>query len=216
VAFALPSATPTHLSPAGEEVPMERAEYSEFEQYAAKVIRIKARQLIGNYGFTPDDLEDIKQDMWLDLHQRLPKYDANRAQPSTFICLVVNNRISTIIRHCTQEKRDCRREAFSLDESIKDAAGADVPRGHTINQEDVDFRTGRISRPELERFELELDLSTLLAALPDDLMKLAELLMDKPIAVVARELGISRSTLYDKGIAPLRKLFKDKGLDEYL
>ena len=33
---------------------------------------------------------------------------------------------------------------------------------------------------------------------------------------VARELGVPRSTLYEKGIARLRKIFEDRGLHEYL
>lgn len=195
---------------------MERAEYSEFDQYAAKDIRIKARQLIGNYGFTHDDLPDIKQELWLDLIQRRSSYNAERGQLSTFICLVVEHKISTIIRYRTQEKRDWRCEAYSLDETVKDADGANVPRGQALSQEDIDLRTGRIARPELEHLDLQLDLSIPLSALLPDLKKLAELLKEKPIAVVARELGISRSTLYEKGIAPLREFFKDKGLDEYL
>ena len=36
------------------------------------------------------------------------------------------------------------------------------------------------------------------------------------VAEIARELGVPRSTLYEKGIAHLRKIFEDCGLREYL
>ena len=194
---------------------MEHAGHFDLNQYAKDIIRHKAQQLIGNYGFTLDDLKDIEQDLWLDLLQRLPKYNAERAQFSTFICLVVDHKISTIIRYHTQEKRDWRCHC-SLDDPVEDPAGTSVPRGETLSQDECDLRTGKYARPEAERIDLQLDLSIALSELPPDLKLLAEQLMIHPIAQVARDLGIPRSTLYEKGIGSLRRHFMDKGLEDYL
>ena len=47
------------------------------DPYAAGLIRFKARQLVGQAGFTASDRNDLEQDLILDLLRRLPKYDPN-------------------------------------------------------------------------------------------------------------------------------------------
>ena len=42
--------------------------------YALEVVHHKARKLVGTAGFREDDVEDIKQDLIVDLLERLPKY----------------------------------------------------------------------------------------------------------------------------------------------
>ena len=69
---------------------------------------------------------------------------------------------------------------------------------------------------EAERLDLRLDLTLVLDELPDDLRDLAIRLQTRTVAEIARELGVLRSTLYEKGIARLRKIFEDRGLREYL
>ena len=55
--------------------------YKGIDEYAVRIIKYKARQLVGRVGFTESDREDLEQEMILDLLQRLPKYDPARAQP---------------------------------------------------------------------------------------------------------------------------------------
>ncbi|MFM2007984.1 MAG: hypothetical protein RLZZ09_3639, partial [Pseudomonadota bacterium] len=59
--------------------------YADFDCYADKLIRHKARQLVGKAGFTEDDRPDIEQELALDLLQRLRHYDAEKAKRSTFM-----------------------------------------------------------------------------------------------------------------------------------
>ncbi len=50
------------------------------DPYAIRLIKYKARTLVGKAGFTASDREDLEQELILDLLHRLPRYDRNRAQ----------------------------------------------------------------------------------------------------------------------------------------
>ena len=195
---------------------MENAKQGVLNGYAREVIRHKARQLIGKYGFTRDDYEDLQQEMTLDLLRRLGKYDPEKAGLTTFVARVVDRRISTLIRHQKQEKRDYRCQACSLNAPVENGTGEAFNMDEILSQDDFDQQVGRHDGPQSERLDLRLDLSQAMAELPDDLRQLAVRLQTKTVAEIARELGVPRSSLYDKGISRLRKLFEDKGLREYL
>jgi len=195
---------------------MEDSKQYGLNDYAKNVIRHKARQLIGKYGFTRDDYEDLMQEMTLDLLVRLSKFDRSKASLNTFVARIVDRRISTLIRHRTQDMRDYRREACSLDDPIQDEDGASITRGEMLSQDECDLRAGKHTRPESERIDMRLDVSFVIAELPPELRPLAERLLDQSITEAARELGVPRSTLYETGIARLRNAFEDKGLGEYL
>ena len=53
--------------------------YEGIDEYAVRIIKHKARQLVGRAGFTESDREDLEQEMMLDLLRRLPKFDPKRA-----------------------------------------------------------------------------------------------------------------------------------------
>ena len=195
---------------------MENTKQRILDGYARDVIRHKARQLIGKYGFTRDDYDDLQQEMMLDLLRRLGKYDPSKAGLSTFVARIVDRKVSTLIRHQRQEKRDYRRPVCSLDAQVEDQDGQARGLDEVLSQDAFDDEVARHDRPSAERLDLRLDLSLVLDELPDDLRQLALRLQTRTVAEIARELGVPRSTLYEKGIARLRKIFEDKGLREYL
>jgi RNA polymerase sigma-70 factor (ECF subfamily) len=195
---------------------MENTKQRILDGYARDVIRHKARQLIGKYGFTRDDYDDLQQEMMLDLLRRLGKYDPSKAGLSTFVARIVDRKVSTLIRHQRQEKRDYRRPICSLDAQVEDQDGQARGLDEVLSQDAFDDAVARHDRPQAERLDLRLDLSLVLDELPDDLRQLALRLQTRTVAEIARELGVPRSTLYEKGIARLRKIFEDKGLREYL
>lgn len=185
------------------------------DEYAARLIRHKAYQLIGTAGFTESDREDLEQEMALDLIMRLPKFDPNKAAHTTFVARVIERKISKLIRHRKQEKRDYRRETNSLSESVETEFGS-VERAQTISQDEYDRRIGRHGRPEAERLDMHLDVSLAISQLPPDLKPMAERLLTHSITEVASEFGISRGHFYEVAVARLRAIFQDKGLGEYL
>lgn len=195
---------------------MQDSQRHSLDGYARNVIRYKARKLIGKYGFACDDYEDLTQEMTLDLLTRLPRFNAARTSMNTFVSRLVDNKVSTIIRHRKQEKRDFRREAWSLNETIENEEGQNIERGHAVSQDQYDLRMGNRTQTEAERLDMRVDIALVVATLPPNLQQLAEDLMTFSIAEAASKWGIPRSTLYEKGIAPLRKVFEDRGLREYI
>ncbi|NQT19507.1 MAG: RNA polymerase subunit sigma-24 [Planctomycetes bacterium] len=194
---------------------MQNSHHHGISDYAARLIRHKARQLAGKAGFTRSDTEDIEQELAVDLLERLPKFDSAKATKNTFSACVIERKISNLIRHRTQQMRDRRRESFSLNDLIKDDNGAAVERGLTIDHEDAGFRRGTRRRTREEEEHLRLDVSLVISALPSDLGKLAELLKTHTITQAAEKLGVPRTTLYG-AVERLRLLFEQACLGDYL
>ena len=189
--------------------------YDGVEPYAVGLIRYKARQLIGQAGFTPSDREDLEQEMVLDLLRRLPKYNPERAKLNTFIARVVEHKIASLIQAQKAGIRDYRRWAYSLNERFEDEDGRSVERVDTIDQEDYLLRTGAQSRPSEELNALAIDVAAVIEALPPELRELCRRLKAETVTEISRDTGVPRGTIYES-IKKLREIFEDAGLREYL
>ena len=176
------------------------------DRYAASVIQFKAWMLSRRRAFARDDREDIEQDLWLDLLERLPKYDPAKATLNTFIALVVERRVATLIRDRSTEKRSPDREECSLDDPVLDGDGRVVSRHETTPEAASD--PGRLR-------ELERDMAHVVAHLPDDLRSIALALAFGTQNSIGPELGFSRRAMA-KAVEQLREIFRDAGLDKYL
>lgn len=183
--------------------------------YLTALIEVKARQLVGKAGYTPDDIKDIEQDLTQDLLERLPKFDPAKASINTFADRVVGRRICNLTRDRQADMRDWRREAFSLDEEIETDEGS-TARHEFFSQDKVDLRTGRYDRSATERANLQMDMEAVLASLTPELRQVADMLRTQSVAEVARELGIPRGTFRDIYLARLREVFAANRLNEYL
>ncbi len=191
---------------------MEGSKRPELSDYAHRIIRFKAGQLAGKYGFSRDDYEDLCQEMILDLLVRLPKFRSDRSSLKTFIARTVNRKAANLIRARKQEKRDFRREVFSLDDEIDDGEGHLIARGEMVREDVGDCSSGESS----ERTNLRLDVSLAIARLPPDLQRLAKLLMTHSITDAAKKLGIPRGTLCGRSLANLREILRQGKLKGYL
>ncbi|HRU20183.1 MAG TPA: sigma-70 family RNA polymerase sigma factor [Kiritimatiellia bacterium] len=183
--------------------------------YLTALIECKARQLVGKAGYTSDDLKDIEQDLIQDLLERLPKFDPAKASLNTFADRVVGRRICNLLRDRRAGMRDWRRDAYSLNEEIETDEGS-IERHEFISQDEVDLRTGRYDRTATERALRTMDVAAVLAGLPHELRRVAEMLMTQSVAEVARELGIPRGTFRDRYMGKLREAFGAKRLNDYL
>lgn len=188
----------------------------DFDDFALDMVNIKATQLIGKAGFTLDDIDDIKQEMILDLLERLSKFDPGKSDFKLFVTCIIDRKGRNLMRHRQTDKRDYRREAFSLNDDISVGISTEpVQRYSLMDQDDPDIRIGKYRRPAEERTHFRIDLAGVLADLPPELRRAAELLQYMSVTKAAREMGIPRRTFRDKHLAQLRELFKAKGLDHY-
>ncbi len=189
----------------------------DLNDFALDMIKIKAVQLVGKAGFTLDDIEDIKQEMILDLLERLPKYDPGKSTFKLFVTCVIDHKGQDLIRYRESEVRDYRREECSLNENITRADSQEpIQRAETMDRDEQDIRTGKYGRPAEERTELRLDVEAAIAGLPGDFHKAAELLQTESITQVARKLGVPRTTFRHKHLPVLRTIFAERGLNLYI
>ena len=163
--------------------------------YATWYIRRQARRLAGKYGFAADEADDISQELSLHLLKQWPSYDETKGKPTTFIANVVDAKVRDMLR--TQQSQIPEVE---LTDSLMDEAEYGT----------LDGIRGQPAVSELEQIELRLDIEAILAGMPPDLRRIAELLQQMNISDAARTLGIPRSTLRDRLVA-VRKHFAAAG-----
>ena len=190
-------------------------QYDGIDPYAVGLIRFKARQLVGQAGFTASDREDIEQKLILDLLRRLPKYNPKRAQLNTFIARVVEHKVATLIEAQKAGIRDYRRCRCSLNDCFEDEDGRSVERVDTFDQEDYLLRTGAQSRTADELSALAIDVTAVLEGLPPKLCNLCRRLKAQTVTEISRDTGVPRGTIYES-IKKLREIFDDAGLRDYL
>ena len=153
------------------------------DEYAARLVRLKARQLIGRYGFTESDREDIEQELKLDLLERLPDYDPERGSLEGFVSGVVDHKISRLLEKRAAAKRNPGRVEYSLNEAIPDDQGGQVERAAAMPDEIL---------PHNGQQDLALDLADALSELSPDLRRLCRQLREKGVTEIARQEGVSR------------------------
>jgi len=188
---------------------------NEIRNYAARVIRHKAKQLVGTAGFTESDRDDLEQEMMIDVITRLPKYNASRGALKTFVACIIERKISKLIRYRTSGIRDFRRVAFSINAPIESGDGDTFEQGDFV-AEDIDEPTSSSNvHGDVEEMELAEATEQVVSELPANLRRLCDLLKTKTLADAAREMGIPRTTLQDR-VSKLRGLFEDAGLRKFL
>lgn len=176
-----------------------------------RLIRCKAWELAQNSAFTPDDQEDIEQELTLDLLQRLMKFDSGRGTRVAFVRRVVGNKVATLLEHRLAERRDPRRVAYSLDDEVDEADGGSFPRDESVSSEDLDPTWG----PPSEDHDLRVDLARVIYQLPPDLASLAGALATQTVTEISRNTGTPRASLYD-AIGRIRAILVAAGLEDYL
>ena len=189
--------------------------YEGIDEFAVRSIRSKARELVGQYGYTRSDIKDLEQELVLDLLKRLPKYDPKRAQRNTFINRIINHKVATIIESKKAAKRDYRRSGGSLSEDYEDSEGRITPRLERVDSRSCRQRMGWSVEPSIEQMDLKIDLDQVVAGLPPELRELCERLKFQTVAEIFQETGAPRSTIYDR-MKRIRAVFEDRGLKEYL
>ncbi|MFH1680409.1 MAG: sigma factor [Candidatus Eisenbacteria bacterium] len=188
--------------------------YLAVDEYVAHHIRHKARLLVGRYGFRETDIEDLEQELTLDLLQRMPKYDPDRAQRTTFVARLVRNKIASVVEARKAGKRDYRTPVYSLTGWVKDATNGFLLRIETVDQDHYLLRTGR-RRSQQEVLDLSIDLKRATDLLPPELRELCRRLRYETVSEISRAKGIPRSTLYE-AIEKIRAHFEERGLRDYL
>ena len=178
------------------------------DDYAANLIRNKARQLVGKAGLTQSDQPDIEQELMIDLLCRMQYFNPAKGKKTTFMARIVERRISTIFEARFAQCRDWRK-CYSLNYTIDNGEGLQSEMIDLLNNDEDSNRTS-----DLELSSLKMDVERVLATLPDDLKELCLKLKENTMTEIAKEMGVPRGTLYGR-IKKIRKAFLAAGLEEY-
>jgi RNA polymerase sigma-70 factor, ECF subfamily len=184
-------------------------------QFAAQLIRRKARELASFPGFCPTDRDEIEQELRLVLLRRLDRFNPSLAHYNAFVTTVIERYSATILQHRRAESRTYRRCGSSLNQLVDDGDGNQIELGAVLPECQPGLRTRTHFRSSEELQDLASDVAQLLAELPAELADICERLKRESISTVARDLGIPRSTLRDllKGV---RARFDSCGMRGYL
>lgn len=154
------------------------------DPFVIQQAEIRASRMVGNYGFTRDDWEDLRQELLLDYVKRLPRFSPDRGDHRGFVLGVLQNRAAKLAA------RQCRTRS-----SLQPGPDADWTS--------LPFSDGGL--------DLRLDIQAVISGLPVHLRILARQLTEMDPADVRRQAGKSRSRLY-QWIREIRAAFVEAGL----
>jgi DNA-directed RNA polymerase specialized sigma24 family protein len=189
--------------------------FPEFPEYAHTSIEIAARGLVGKGGFTAEDFEDIRSRIKLHTLRHLRRHDPRKAKLSTFVSMVVTDAANHMLRDQFAAKRQHRRAAASLDAPVGQSdEGEDLTMADVLGADEAATGLGYRNRSRHDEAVLRLDVSAVLSQLPDELRECCKAIMDgRTPTEIARKRGIPRRTFRDRVLAPIRRAFKEAGLD---
>ncbi len=152
--------------------------------YATWYAKKKARELVGHFGFTSSDQDDIEQSLLLSLMERWPKYEASECSPQEFISWAIGKGVAEQVREQQARNRFEPTDGLSLED--------------LVNDEDELLPASCVQADHAPVIDLSLDIEQVLANLPPDVQETARLLKTENISETARQLGVSRRTIRDR------------------
>jgi DNA-directed RNA polymerase specialized sigma24 family protein len=139
----------------------------DIDPLARALIRHKVQRLIGSYGFTRSDADDLEQELALQAHVARSHFDPARGSASAFYDTVMSNKVWSIVGHATAQCRDSQRVAV------------------------LDEREAPVAAPDFD-VDLQLDVAEALSSLSPADQSVATQLATDTVAAVAREAGMTR------------------------
>jgi len=183
------------------------------DPFTRRLAKRKARQLVGKYGFTEFDKEDIEQDIYLHVLQRWSSYDRDEGHHHKFITAVIERYIVNFLRDRCATKR-YEGEHKSLEMPLH-AAREEKSIGESLTDSVADTRLCRERRSEVELIDLRLDMQIVLDELPPRWREVLELRKSLTVSEISDQLEIPRTTI-NSWIRQVRERFAEAGLDKYL
>lgn len=176
------------------------------DDYVLDRIRYRVEHVIGKFGYTTSDREDLTQELILDLLEAMPHFDPGRGSRKTFICRVLDRKVRSLIRYQRAQKRDSQRVQQSID---------DIRPDHpTFDEEHQRRRMGRAPAATPESIDLRLDVAETLRRMPPRLQRVAQVLASHPPRQAARVLGVKASRL-EELMCEIRLHFEEAGITQH-
>ncbi|MEI7605750.1 MAG: sigma factor [Rhodospirillaceae bacterium] len=166
-----------------------RNRYDGLDPQAIRTVRTHARRLARRGTVPGMDTEDYEQELMLDLHRRLRRYDPGRSSRATFIERVVRHRAASLATGRPGEP-----VLVSLDQPPEDADDGEA-LGDRLDDDCGLWREPGPFAADLPG--LRVDLVRFVLALPIRLQRCCGWLLVGTIQGAAREAGVHRDTIFD-------------------
>lgn len=166
--------------------------------YINERIHYWANHIVNTHKLDEEDIKDISQELAKVLIINLQKYDSTRASRETFISRIIENRARTLVKARAAAKRKQSQEAYSLDDLIEPNDSDSESYQCNLSEDGI-----REKRPAFTAEETNRDLAEAIAEvmrqMPETLQVVCEKLYEgfSPTEI-ARDVGINRSTVYDR------------------
>jgi len=188
-------------------------QYYDIDPYIVRAIDHKVRHLYDKYHLTCDDLDDLRQELFVHALQYAHTFNPQRAQWTTFIDRLLKSGIANFLRARDAECR-CGEKSVPLCEADDREHSAEyvtaldgVYTGTRLSPD------GQTMDTSTEAIDLRLDVAAILATLSPLLQQICRLLMDgENVTAVARTLGMPRTSLYFY-LDQLQRIFVAHGFD---
>jgi len=160
------------------------------------LIRRKAKDMVGLFGFSTSDREDLEQEFRLEILKQSARYDQSKSSIQTFSDRVIAHRIADLIEERQAQCRDWRKTVSLSDPlpgveddmTLEDCLDADG---------NIDARKSPYS-PQQEASDQRRDIQRFLSLLEPRLRDFCMSLLRQTVAEIARESGEAAGTLYDR------------------
>ena len=141
----------------------------------------RSNQLVRRGRILPDDKEDFRQELILDILEQGHHFDPHRGTWPGFVCRLMRNRSETLVQ-LQNRRRWIERPAPALDQGDLEEQAARKSGSSTVQSD--------------RAFHGRTEINLVLSRLPDDLRTLADQLCWMDLDEIARLRGISRTWLH--------------------
>lgn len=175
------------------------------------LIKSMGYRLSQRYGYSPDDREDLEQEMAIHLLIAMRRYDPEKSAESTYASRVIRNWTRHLVRKRTALRNNPEAIAYSLDDTLPVEGGERVTMGDAISEADLDPCDCPLGC--IDAADLRVDIERIISGLPPKLQEACRALMTQSVAEYWASSGLSRSAVTYR-LGQLRKAFMDAGFGE--
>lgn len=170
------------------------------DEYAFKRIRFRADRLTEAFRLTPEDTEDLAQDMALELVKASSRFDPTRSRRHTFVTRTLN--------------RFYKYTARQLESRARSRENCAKPRPVARHRAPVLNDPGKGELSQKGRVDLSLDLTQVIDRLPARQREICLLLANHTPSEIANQLGMHRATVH-REIAQMRSALVAAGFTRH-
>ena len=195
----------------------KRTRMQDFTEDDRKSIYNVARNIVRKDKFSFSDIEDVQQELAIGLYRESHNFRSGLSDWKTFRWKILAQLSGKIIRK-QQQKSNRYMTSPNLSLNIEGKCDDYCPDDHPTVMDCV-TQDGLLAdgteSDGVEEMGLKIDVQNFMHTLTPELQKICYALIDKTPRMAAAELGIGKTSLYEK-ITLLRSMMIEAGLDAYI